>query len=197
MLAQGITLDSIETSSSQIKTNTDEIETELIDHGLSLDSINQNIADIEAETLAQGISLDSIDASTASIDTKLKTGSQTTANSVAVSLPSDYVATASRYSKARDPLYRDYSLNSINGAGYTEILSSVGATAVQKLHIFDSSGEAIWLAIGGVGAEVDHFIIPPGGIDIVITIPAGSRLSLKNTVNATISTGILTINFLG
>jgi hypothetical protein len=68
---------------------------------------------------------------------------------------------------------------------------------VFKLHIFDSSGEPIILAVGSGGAEVDTFLIEPGGTGAVeVSIPAGSRLSVKSAGAAAVNDGLLIINLL-
>jgi hypothetical protein len=90
---------------------------------------------------------------------------------------------------------RDYSINGINSSGWSEIVTSL-ANAVSRLHIFDSSGFPVMLAVGAIGSEQEVFRISPGGDGLVdLLIAAGSRLSIKAT-SGTIYDGNLQINFL-
>ena len=90
-------------------------------------------------------------------------------------------------------LFNDYSVTSVTTAAYTQLTASSTA-AVNKIEIFDSSGEALILAVGGAGSEVDQLYIFPGGNGAVdLAIPASSRISVK-AKTATASAGFLAIN---
>jgi hypothetical protein len=90
---------------------------------------------------------------------------------------------------------RSYNSSSISDAAWTQIVAST-ASRIRKLHIFDSSGEQVRLAVGAGGAEVEVWRIEPGGPGAVeLTIAAGSRLSIR-AASGTISDGDLVINFL-
>lgn len=92
------------------------------------------------------------------------------------------------------PLVNDYSSTNVTTAAYVQLIASVPAD-VKQIEIFDSSGSALYLAIGAAASEVNKMIVFPGGNSRVpMQIPAGSRLSIKALdVNAT--TGELLINF--
>jgi hypothetical protein len=93
-------------------------------------------------------------------------------------------------------VFRDYSSSAITNAAYFQVVASTAA-AVFKLHIFDSSGEPIILALGDAGSEVDSFLIEPGGSGAVeISIPVGTRLSVKSAGAAAVNDGLLIINLL-
>lgn len=95
------------------------------------------------------------------------------------------VSTTSGSSKAIAPTYNDYVGSPVTTAAYVEIVASTG-DAIRRLQIFDSSGETMILATGAIGAEVDLMYVFPGGIETLVAIPAGTRLSLKaKTANAT------------
>lgn len=90
----------------------------------------------------------------------------------------------------------DYSTTSVTTSAYVELIASTSAASSQ-LEIFDSSGQTLVLAFGGAGSEVDKIYITPGGNGIVpLTIPSGTRLSIK-AVSATASEGEITINLYG
>ena len=90
-------------------------------------------------------------------------------------------------------LFNDYTVTSVSTSAYTQLTASTSA-AVNKIEIFDSSGEALILAVGGAGSEVDQLYIFPGGNGPVdLYIPASSRISVK-AKTATASSGFLAIN---
>ncbi len=67
----------------------------------------------------------------------------------------------------------------ITTSAYTQIVAST-TDVINNLQIFDSSGQMLVLAVGAVGLEIDKLLIFPGGNGSVdLTIPSGSRLSLK------------------
>lgn len=90
-------------------------------------------------------------------------------------------------------LYNDYSSTNVTTSAYVQLIASTAST-VNKIEIFDSSGEALILAVGAAGSEVDQLYIFPGGNGPVdIAIPASSRISVK-AKTATASSGFLAIN---
>lgn len=90
----------------------------------------------------------------------------------------------------------DYTATNIDDTTWTEILASVGATEIKEITLFDGGGFAMELGIGGVGAEARALLIPPGGFNgkFKLTIPAGSRLSLRAVGAALVNAGELDIN---
>jgi hypothetical protein len=87
----------------------------------------------------------------------------------------------------------DYSSTNVTTAAYVQLVASTSAV-INRLSVFDSSGETLVFAVGAAASEVNQFYIFPGGNgDVDLTIPAGSRLSVK-AVSATASTGELDIN---
>lgn len=124
-------------------------------------------------------------------------GQKTSANSLAVVLPSDQnvnVSGKTPVSFARV----EYSSSNVTAAAYTEIISDTGATAGKEVIIFHANGEPIYLAIGAAASEVDQMIVIPGGFNhpVELSVPANSRLSVKALSN-TITTGQIIINVLG
>jgi hypothetical protein len=90
-------------------------------------------------------------------------------------------------------LYNDYVSTNVTTAAYVQLIASTAAVT-NKIEIFDSSGEALILAIGGAGSEVDQLYIFPGGNGAIdLAIPAASRVSVK-AKTATANSGFLAIN---
>lgn len=79
-----------------------------------------------------------------------------------------------------DSVRYTYVTAAVTTAAYVQMIASTAAL-INCLQIFDSSGQTLVLAVGGVGSEVNKLIIPPGGLDgcVPLTIPASSRVSLK------------------
>lgn len=91
---------------------------------------------------------------------------------------------------------RDYSSSSVSSAAYAELIASTGSE-YGEIEIFDSSGQTLKLAIGSAGAEVDKFLIIPGGNGrIKYRIPSGSRVSIK-AVSGTANAGEISMNLYG
>lgn len=87
----------------------------------------------------------------------------------------------------------DYSASMVSTAAYFQ-LSAATSMDINRLQIFDSSGQDFVLATGSSGAEVDQIQISPGGWDIPLDlwIPSGSRMSIKSK-GSTASSGILLV----
>lgn len=100
------------------------------------------------------------------------------------------------YSSANAPVNNVYSSTNITTAAYVQLVASL-TNDCQEIEIFDSSGQALYLATGGSGSEVNQIIITPGGNGRVkLRIAAGTRISAK-AITATANSGSLYINFYG
>jgi hypothetical protein len=87
----------------------------------------------------------------------------------------------------------DYSSTNVTTGAYVELIAST-AFAVKKMQIFDSSGQTLKIATGAAASEVDRFLVFPGGNgDVEITIPAGTRISIR-AVSASATVGEISIN---
>lgn len=135
-------------------------------------------------------SLADIDTTVGDISAQLPAtlGQKTSANSLAVVLASDQsslpVEEAGR-SSANAPVYNVYSSTNITTSAYVQLIAST-TSAANYLDIFDSSGQAMILAVGASGSEVIQGYISPGGDQVPLHIPAGSRVAYKAlTSNAT------------
>lgn len=92
---------------------------------------------------------------------------------------------SSTHYMANTPIRNAYGTTPVTTAAYVEMVASLTATS-GKIQIFDSSGETLIFAVGAAGAENPIFYIPPGGIDIELTVAAGSRIAIKAlSANAT------------
>lgn len=87
----------------------------------------------------------------------------------------------------------DYSSTNVTTAAYVQLVAST-SNEINRLWIFDSSGQDFVLATGAAASEVDQIEIPPGGWDspVDLYIASGTRLSIKSK-SATASSGILLI----
>ena len=120
-------------------------------------------------------------------------GQKANAGSLSVALASDTTIPAALGRVKVAQLFNDYSVTSVTTGAYVQLTASTAAT-VNKIEIFDSSGEALILAVGGAGSEVDQLYIFPGGNGPVdLAIPASSRISVKAKTN-TASSGFLAVN---
>lgn len=92
----------------------------------------------------------------------------------------------------------DYSINNANSTTYIQLVAATSFTS-QALTLFDSSGYAMQLGIGGAGVETPLLLIPPGGLNgaIPLQIPLNSRISVKAIGAATVNLGEIDINLLG
>lgn len=90
----------------------------------------------------------------------------------------------------------DYSGTNVDNANWTELIASVGATEIKEITLFDGGGFAMELGIGAVSSEVRALLIPPGGFNgkFKLTIPAGSRLSIRAVGSALVNAGEIDIN---
>ncbi len=103
--------------------------------------------------------------------------------------------TAQQGRNSVDLVLHDYSAVNVTNSAYVQLTGSTSGV-INKLQVFDSSGQALILAVGAPGSEVDTFYVFPGGTgDVEIHIPAASRLSIIATT-ATANTGTLLLNCL-
>lgn len=99
-------------------------------------------------------------------------------------------------SRVNAPARIDYTGTTVTTGAYVQLVASLSG-ATKAIHIFDSSGRALLLAVGGAGSEVDQIYIVPGGTDLVpLAIDAGSRVSVK-AVDGNATKGQLLVSFLG
>lgn len=71
------------------------------------------------------------------------------------------------------------------------------ASPIKRVQWQDDIGEFIGVYTGAAASEVLLFIVGPGGSGIDVSIPAATRISIKNMKATVISSGNATINFLG
>lgn len=146
-------------------------------------------------------SLADIDTTVGDISAQLPAtlGQKTMDNSLAVAIASDQSSipvTVSNFpasqpvsipgkAQANAPVYNIYSSAPIDTSAYVQLIAS-SAAIINYLDIFDSSGQAMILATGAMGSEVPLAYVPPGGDEIPVAIPSGTRISYKAlTANAT------------
>lgn len=123
---------------------------------------------------------------------KIVTGDPGTENDVGPSNPLPVSSTAG--GKVAVQFVRNvYSSTNVTTGAYVQLIASTSGAATE-IEIFDSSGQTLKIAVGGVGTEVDQIIDYPGGNGRVpLAIPAGSRVSIR-AISGTASTGEIDIN---
>lgn len=81
----------------------------------------------------------------------------------------------------------DYSVTSVTTGAYQTLISSTPSNA-NMIEIFDSSGQTMQIAFGGIGSEVVQAIVTPGGNgQVMLFVPSSTRISIKaitGTANA-------------
>lgn len=119
---------------------------------------------------------------------------QGNASGVAVPVSGSVTTSPSGTAFANAPVQNVYSSTNVTTAAYVQLIAST-SNAANRVDIFDSSGQAMILAVGGVGSEVIQYYVPPGGDAFSLKIPAGSRVAIKAlTANAT--AGYILLNLL-
>lgn len=123
-------------------------------------------------------------------------GQSTASGSLPVVLASDQsVISSSQKGRAlaNAPTVTTYG-TPVTSAAYVQIIAST-TSATNLVEIFDSSGVAIYFAVGAAASEVNQFVIYPGGNgQVPLAIPAGSRISYKAV--STSATGATAYNVL-
>jgi len=94
-------------------------------------------------------------------------------------------------------VFYDYASGSVDNTTWVEILASTAST-VDAFTLFDSGGYAMEIGIGAASSETRLFVVPPGGFngEIKISIPSGSRLSVRCLEAQTVSVGLIVMNLL-
>lgn len=77
-----------------------------------------------------------------------------------------------------------------------EVVSSL-AQAVRKVQTVEDIGAFIGIYTGAASSEVLVAVLPLGGGEVEVNIPAAERISLRAMENTAISSGKIAINFLG
>lgn len=129
--------------------------------------------------------------SLSSIDGKMNSlGQKLMATSMPVTIAQDQTPTIIYNA---ENLVNDYGTSPVTTAAYVTLIASV-ASRINYVDIFDSSGQIMAIAEGGVGSEVVKFYVYPGGNGwFPITFPAGARISIK-AITANATTGYLVFN---
>jgi hypothetical protein len=90
-------------------------------------------------------------------------------------------------------IYNSYSSTPVTTGSYVQLVAST-SSPITQLIIFDSSGSAMILGVGGSGSEVAQLYVPPGGstAGFSLAIPSGSRIAYK-ALDANATSGELII----
>lgn len=156
--------------------------------------------DTKLTSQATATKQDTGNASLSSIDTKL-TSQATSANQTTTNTKLDSIISNSNVLGVVDMLdtpFLDASGTPIP-ASASNSLQVVASTAavIKKVQSVEDIGEFIGLYSGPVAGPTLICVMPLGGGEVNVNIPAGTLLSLRNMKNAAISLGNMAINFLG
>ena len=77
-----------------------------------------------------------------------------------------------------------------------EVVASLAADT-HKIQSVEDIGEFIGLYTGAASSEVLKCILPLGGGEIEVEIPAGTRISLRHMKNTAITSDFIALNFIG
>lgn len=138
------------------------------------------------------------DSTVAAMSAKLPAtiGQKASAASLAVVLASDQSSipvTQGSRSHVGTPVLTNYASTPVTSSTYVQIVASTAAQ-INLIELFDSSGQTLYLAVGAAASEVNQLIIIPGGNgQVSLSIPSGSRISLKAT-STSATAGINVLN---
>jgi len=93
----------------------------------------------------------------------------------------DLIAVKPEYSSAFVPVLRDFSSTGLTANVWSEYIASTSAKAT-LIQYFNEAGFPVELGFGAGGAEVSKVILAEAG-EIMLLIPAGTRLALRCTSN--------------
>jgi len=105
------------------------------------------------------------------------------------------VAASSGVARSVVALARHEHSTPVTTLAWTQLIASTSA-AIVGLQIWDSSGQTLELATGAEGEETRVAYIPPGGLEIELTIASGARIAVK-AVSAATATGELILQGVG
>lgn len=184
-----------------------------------LTTTNNELADVNTELNSQTALLTTIDADTsaiavsvASVDTKLTTTNteladvNTELNTQTTELTAIKVAVEALEAQATltvvdfidsTPLLDASSSNIPGSASLPLQLVASLAADVKKVQSVEDLGEFLALYTGAASSEVLLCLLPLGGGEVSVEVPAGTRISIRNMKNAAVTSGFIGINFLG
>lgn len=95
-----------------------------------------------------------------------------------------------------EDLYFDYSATNVDNTAWVELIAAT-SDEINHMTLFESGGYPLEIGIGAIGLEARLFLVPPGGFNgqIDITIPSGSRVSVRGLRAVTINNGFILANF--
>lgn len=68
---------------------------------------------------------------------------------------------------------------SVTPAAYVELIADTGADVIKKVSAFYTTGSIAEIAIGPAASEAELFLLPSGGGEFEVEIPANSRVSIR------------------
>lgn len=124
---------------------------------------------------------------------KIVTGGDGVANDVSSANPIPVTTISSIGKSAVTQARIAYSSTNVTTGAYVQLIASTPSAAT-SIQVFDSSGQTLQIGVGAAAAEVEQFIVIPGGNGFVnLAIPSGSRIAIK-AVSGTANSGEIDIN---
>lgn len=77
-----------------------------------------------------------------------------------------------------DQTYFNSSL-AVDDSAWVELIADTGSNVIKKIQSFYGAGSAASIGIGAAASETELYILPAGGQDVEVNIPANSRISIR------------------
>lgn len=105
-------------------------------------------------------------------------------------------AVVSGLDKVEQPTTNAFGTINSSAGAWTQLIASTSAE-IRMIHLFDTTGVALQIGVGGSGSEIIECILGPGNDQpIGVLIPSGSRISIRSN-EAAPTAGYVIINYLG
>ena len=67
----------------------------------------------------------------------------------------------------------------VDDSTWVELIADSGANVIRKIQSFYGAGSAASIGIGAAAAEAELYVLPAGGQDVEVNIPANTRISIR------------------
>lgn len=94
-----------------------------------------------------------------------------------------------------DQTYFNSSL-AVDDSAWVELIADTGANVIRKIQSFYGAGSAASIGIGAAASEAELYVLPAGGQDVEVNIPANSRISIRlKSGEAALTASTIALNF--
>lgn len=77
-----------------------------------------------------------------------------------------------------DQTYFNSSL-AVDDSAWVELIADTGSNVIRKIQSFYGAGSAAEIGLGAAASEAELYVLPAGGQDVEVNIPANSRISIR------------------